>query len=60
VFLESNVRRILGTTALRRLRLTRGRHQTFQVAVQGVVIRIGFEPNTAFIHEQLDLDDPDT
>jgi thioredoxin reductase len=27
------------------------------MAVQGVVIRIGFEPNTDFVRDQLNLDD---
>jgi len=58
VFPESNVRRILGDERVEAVEIERaGAIKPFQMAVQGVVIRIGFEPNTDFIRGQLELDD---
>jgi thioredoxin reductase (NADPH) len=58
VFPESNVLRILGTEHVEAVEIERrGAIKPFQMAVQGVVIRIGFEPNTDFINDQLDQDD---
>ena len=58
VFPESNVRRILGNEHVEAVEIERASAiKPFQMAVQGVVIRIGFEPNTEFIRGQLDLDD---
>lgn len=58
VFPESNVRRILGNDRVEAVEIERAQAlKPFQMAVQGVVIRIGFEPNTDFVREQLDLDD---
>jgi hypothetical protein len=49
VFPESNVRRILGNDRVEAVEIERaGAIKPFQMAVQGVVIRIGFEPNTDF------------
>ena len=58
VFPESNVRRILGNERVEAVEIERASAiKPFQMAVQGVVIRIGFEPNTDFVRGQLDLDD---
>lgn len=58
VFPESNVRRILGNDCVEAVEIERAAAiKPFQMAVQGVVIRIGFEPNTDFFRDQLDLDD---
>ena len=58
VFPESNVRRILGNEGVEAVEIERaGAIKPFQMAVQGVVIRIGFEPNTDFVRGQLELDD---
>jgi thioredoxin reductase (NADPH) len=58
VFPESNVRRILGNQRVEAVEIERASAiKPFQMAVQGVMIRIGFEPNTDFVRGQLDLDD---
>jgi len=58
VFPESSVRRILGNDRVEAVEIERAAAiKPFQMAVQGVVIRIGFEPNTDSVHDQLDLDD---
>jgi thioredoxin reductase (NADPH) len=58
VFPESIVRRIIGTDRLEAVEIERAQAiKPFQMAVQGVLIRIGFEPNTDFIRGQLDLDE---
>jgi thioredoxin reductase (NADPH) len=58
VFPESNVLRILGTDRVEAVEIERASAiKPFQMAVQGVVIRIGFEPNTDFVRDQLDLDE---
>jgi thioredoxin reductase (NADPH) len=58
VFRESHVRRILGNDRIEAVEIERaGAIKPFQMAVQGVVIRIGFEPNTDFVRGQLQLDD---
>jgi thioredoxin reductase (NADPH) len=57
-FPESNVRRILGQEHVEAVEIERaGAIKPFQMAVQGVVIRIGFEPNTDFVGEQLQVDE---
>jgi thioredoxin reductase (NADPH) len=57
-FPESNVRRILGNDRVEAVEIERaGAIKPFQMAVQGVVVRIGFEPNTDFVRDQLQLDD---
>jgi thioredoxin reductase (NADPH) len=56
VFPESNVRRILGNDQVEAVEIERASAiKPFQMAVQGVVIRIGFEPNTDFVRDQLEL-----
>lgn len=58
VFPESNVRRIIGNDHIEAVEIERsGAIKPLQMAVQGVVIRVGFEPNTNFIRGQLNLDD---
>src|ERR1043166_232291 len=57
VFPESNVRRILGNDHVEAVEIERASAiKPFQMAVHGVVIRIGFEPNTDFVRDQLQLD----
>lgn len=58
VFPESVVRRIIGKDRVEAVEIERGGAiKPFQMAVQGVLIRIGWEPNTDFIRGQLQLDD---
>ncbi len=58
VFPESKVRRILGNEQVEAVEIERaGAIKPFQMAVQGVIIRIGFEPNTEAVRGQLNLDE---
>ena len=58
VFLESVVTGILGNQEVEAVEILRkGALKPFQMAVQGVVIRIGVQPNTELFREQLQLDD---
>ena len=58
VFPESVVTRILGNHEVEAVEILRKEAlKPFQMAVQGVVIRIGVEPNTEIFREQLQLDD---
>lgn len=58
VFPESIVRRIIGNERVEAVEIERaGAIKPFQMAVQGILIRIGFEPNTDFIRSQLELDE---
>jgi thioredoxin reductase (NADPH) len=58
VFPESNVRRIIGNDHVEAVEIERGGAlKPFQMAVQGVLIRIGWEPNTDFIRGQLEMDE---
>jgi len=58
VFKESVVRRIIGNEWVEAVEIERGGAiKPFQMAVQGVIVRIGFEPNTESFREQLDLDE---
>ncbi len=58
VFPESRVLRILGTDAIEAVEIERGGAlKPFQMAVQGVLVRIGWEPNSDFIRGQLELDE---
>ena len=58
VFLESLVHRIIGREWIEAVEIERaGAIKPFQMAVQGVIVRIGFEPNTELFREQLELDD---
>ena len=58
VFPGSIVRRIIGSDRVEAVEIERAQAiKPFQMAVQGVLIRIGWEPNTDFIKGQLALDD---
>jgi thioredoxin reductase (NADPH) len=58
VFPESVVHRIMGSDRVEAVEIERaGAIKPFQMAVQGVLIRIGFEPNTEFIRGQLEIDE---
>jgi thioredoxin reductase (NADPH) len=58
VFPESRVLRIIGNDSVAAVEIERAQAiKPFQMAVQGVLIRIGWEPNTDFISGQLTLDD---
>ena len=58
VFPESIVHRIIGGDQVEAVEIERaGAIKPFQMAVQGVLIRIGFEPNTDFVRGQLELDE---
>ena len=57
IFPESVVQRIIGNDRVEAVEIERaGAIKPFQMAVQGVLIRIGFEPNTDFVAGQLELD----
>lgn len=58
VFTESVVTRIIGDDRVEAVEILRKDGlKPFQLAVRGVLIRIGVEPNTDFIREQLELDE---
>lgn len=58
VFPESIVHRIIGNEWVEAVEIERaGAIKPFQMAVQGVLIRIGFEPNTDFVRGQVELDE---
>jgi thioredoxin reductase (NADPH) len=58
VFPQSRVTRIIGNDRVAAVEIERaGAIKPFQMAVQGVLIRIGWEPNTDFIRGQLELDE---
>src|SRR5260370_4804137 len=58
VFPESVVHRILGQEHVEAVEIERaGAIKPFQMAVQGVIVRIGFEPNTDMFRDQLKLND---
>jgi thioredoxin reductase (NADPH) len=58
VFPESRVRRIIGSAQVEAVEIERaGAIKPFQMAVQGMLIRIGWEPNTNFVAGQLELDE---
>jgi thioredoxin reductase (NADPH) len=58
VFPESVVRRILGRERVEAVEIERsGAIKPFQMAVQGVIVRIGFRPNSDLFSGQLELDD---
>jgi thioredoxin reductase (NADPH) len=57
VFKESNVQRIIGRDWVEAVEILRnGALQPFQMAVGGVLIRIGVEPNTKLFSDQLHVD----
>jgi thioredoxin reductase (NADPH) len=58
VFTESLVRRIIGAERVEAVEiLRRGAIKPFQMAVQGVLIRVGVEPNTELFAGQLQMDE---
>ena len=58
VFPESVVRRIIGKEQVEAVEIERASAiKPFQMAVQGVIVRIGFAPNTELFRDQLGLDD---
>jgi thioredoxin reductase (NADPH) len=58
VFPESVVRRIIGRDGIEAVEIERaGAIKPFQMAVQGVIVRVGFEPNTELFRDQLEMDD---
>jgi thioredoxin reductase len=58
VFTEATLERIIGTERVEAVEIRRkGAIKPFQVAVHGVLIRIGVEPNTELFREQLRLDE---
>jgi thioredoxin reductase (NADPH) len=60
VFPESRVRRIIGNDGVEAVEIERGGAlKPFQMAVQGVLIRIGWEPNTDFARGQIEMDEKD-
>jgi len=58
VFTESQVTRIMGRDHLEAVEIKRkGGLKPFQLAVGGVLVRIGVEPNTELFKDQLELDE---
>lgn len=58
VFTESTVTRIMGNEALEAVEIKRkDALKPFQMAVGGLLIRIGVEPNTEIVKDQLSLDE---
>ena len=58
VFPESVVHRIIGNDRVEAVEIERaGAIKSFQMAVQGVIVRVGFEPNTELFREQLEMDE---
>jgi thioredoxin reductase len=58
VFTEATLERIIGSHQVEAVEIRRkGAFKPFQVAVQGVLIRIGVEPNTELFRDQLRMDE---
>lgn len=58
VFKESVLRRIIGESEVEGVEIMReGALKSFQMAVKGVLVRIGVEPNTELFREQLHMDE---
>ena len=58
VFRESSVQRIIGNAEVEAVEILRdGAIKPFQMAVKGVLVRIGFAPNTELFREQLSADE---
>jgi thioredoxin reductase (NADPH) len=58
VFPESVVHRVIGREWLEAVEIERaGAIKPFQMAVQGVIVRIGFQPNSDLVRDQLEIDD---
>ena len=57
IFPESVVHRIIGGDRIEAVEIERaGAIKPFQMAVQGVIVRVGFEPNTELFRDQLEMD----
>jgi thioredoxin reductase (NADPH) len=57
-FTEASVQRIMGNESVEAVEIRRaGAIKPFQMAVQGVLVRVGFEPNTGLFRDQLELDE---
>lgn len=57
VFTEAHVKRILGSNCVEAVEvMRRDSLKPFQIAVQGVLIRIGVEPNSELFKDQLEID----
>ena len=58
VFRESSVQRIIGNAEVEAVEILRdGAIKPFQMAVKGVLVRVGFAPNTELFREQLSADE---
>lgn len=58
VFTESVVQRIIGEEKIEAVEILRaGAFKPFQMAVQGMLVRIGVEPNTELFREQVHMDE---
>lgn len=58
VFTEANVNRIIGESEVEGVEIfRRGAIKPFEMAVRGVLVRIGAEPNTELFREQLHMDE---
>jgi thioredoxin reductase (NADPH) len=58
VFTEATVRRIIGEGAVEGVEIfRRGAIKPFEMAVRGVLVRIGMEPNSELFREQLHMDE---
>lgn len=58
IFTDATLERIIGSQHVEAVEILRkGAFKSFQVAVQGVLIRIGVEPNTELFREQLRMDE---
>jgi thioredoxin reductase (NADPH) len=58
VFTDATLRRIIGENAVEGVEIMRGGAiKPFQMAVQGVLVRIGVEPNTELFLNQLHMDE---
>jgi thioredoxin reductase (NADPH) len=55
-FIETRVNKILGGEAVENIELQNRVGETFQIAVEAIVIRIGVEPNTELFRGQIELD----
>src|SRR3982074_1395028 len=57
VFSESVVHRIIGSEQVEAVEIERaGAIKPFQMAVQGVIVRVGFVPNTELFADQIEMD----
>jgi thioredoxin reductase (NADPH) len=58
LFAEASVQRIMGNNRVEAVEIRRaGAIKPFQMAVQGVLVRIGFAPNIGLVSDQLEFDE---